>query len=601
MVSIPEYTVEQAARVAATLEYQLDEQEYSVRPGGFRNEDKLADPNESSVADTAAGIGVILQSIGVISVILGLLLIYNTITAIITQQTAQIGELKAVGAGSGQILVVYFTIVFVYGLFAALFAVPLGILAANVLRFRIVSMLGSDVGPFTVAGGPVLAQIALCLVAPLLIAALPILQGARITVREAMSSYGLSSGGSKLDEALGRMTWLSRAMSLAISNTFRNRQRVILTQLALAGAGVTFMAVISARSSLVYSVSDLYYQLYPASIQFSLARDTSDARLAEALQVADVSGVEVWRQQNAYVRPSDQAQAVSDKFPQLIGVPVPTTAYQALIRAGRWLEPGDTYAVVLHQQLAQEVGVGVGDWVTISIPDNSNKQRWLSQQNWQVVGLLLDPSSTLMVMLPRATLAAESGHHDEGNKVQIATSLTEPDAVAALAQNLRSFYEYRGIDLAASTTDTLDQRSARFLTNVNTISTLLILMAVIVAAVGGIALSGVLSIGVLERRREIGVLRAIGATPRTILSQFVAEGLMMGWLSWLIALALSYPAGSALVLLLSGALQLGFVYQYAPLGVALWLLLATIIGVFASWSPAQGAINMSVQESLAYE
>jgi putative ABC transport system permease protein len=74
-------------------------------------------------------------------------------------------------------------------------------------------------------------------VAPLLTALLPILRGARITVREAISSYGLSSTGSRLDALLSRLAWLSRVLALAISNAFRNWSRLLLTQLALGGAG----------------------------------------------------------------------------------------------------------------------------------------------------------------------------------------------------------------------------------------------------------------------------------------------------------------------------------------------------------------------------
>jgi putative ABC transport system permease protein len=553
------------------------------------------------MADNVAGIGLILQSIGVISVALGLLLIYNTITAIITQQTAQIGELKAVGASTSQILMVYFAVVFAYGLGALLLAVPLGIMAANALRTRLITMLGADVGPFLVASGPVGIQIALCLLAPVVIATIPITQGARITIREAMSSYGLSSAGSRLDELLAQLTWLSRAMSLAISNAFRNKQRVLLTQVALAGAGVTFMAVLSARTSLVYSMSDLYLELYRAPIQLSLLDRVSDAKLAQAAALPGIDKTEVWQQLRVFVRPAGSAPAVTDPHPLLIGLPLPSSGYTPRIVEGRWLHPDDTYAVVLHQQLARDIGVKVGDWVTLRVPDQQSPDLWRSERAWQVVGMLIDPTSTTLLMASREVVAAEVGGYGQGNTVQVTTTVLPADGGAELAQELRAFYDAHGIDVAASDTDTLAQRSARFLRNVNTITSLLILMALVVAAVGGIALSGVLAIGVLERRREIGVLRAIGAEPKTVLTQFVAEGLMMGWLSWLIALTLSYPAGLGLVTVLGNVLQLSFVYQYSSLGVGMWLVLATLIGVGASWSPAQTALAMSVQESLAYE
>lgn len=52
---------------------------------------------------------------------------------------------------------------------------------------------------------------------------------------------------------------------------------------------------------------------------------------------------------------------------------------------------------------------------------------------------------------------------------------------------------------------------------------------------------GTLSINVIERRREIGVLRTIGTTATGIVEVFCGEGILLGVLSWLFALPLSYP------------------------------------------------------------
>ena len=66
-------------------------------------------------------------------------------------------------------------------------------------------------------------------------------------------------------------------------------------------------------------------------------------------------------------------------------------------------------------------------------------------------------------------------------------------------------------------------------------------MAVVIGAVGSIALSGALALSVMERRREIGVMRAIGASSWTIFRLFIGEGLILGWLSWLVALPVISP------------------------------------------------------------
>ncbi len=118
---------------------------------------------------------------------------------------------------------------------------------------------------------------------------------------------------------------------------------------------------------------------------------------------------------------------------------------------------------------------------------------------------------------------------------------------------------------------------------------------------GSIALSGALSLSVLERRREIGVMRAIGASSGTIARLFIGEGLLLGWLSWLIALPLGIPASRLMLQGLGVALDFDLVYKYTPTGALYWLVIITVLSVVASLLPARGAMRVSVRESLAYE
>ena len=126
-------------------------------------------------------------------------------------------------------------------------------------------------------------------------------------------------------------------------------------------------------------------------------------------------------------------------------------------------------------------------------------------------------------------------------------------------------------------------------------------MAVIIGVVGSIALSGALSLSVMERRREIGVMRAIGASSWTIFRMFIGEGVLLGWLSWLIALPLSIPAGRVMVQALGSAFNLDIVYKFTPYGPILWFGIITVLSMFASGLPARGATRISVRESLAYQ
>jgi putative ABC transport system permease protein len=598
IATVPDYAPERAEAATASIQTTLRRYGFQVGPASIDNT-KVADPNRAFFQDPIESVGVILQSIGVIAVVLGLLLIYNTVTAIVTQQTAQIGELKAIGATSRQILFVYFALVLVYGTVALAVSLPLGLLAGNALRQGMVGMLGLTPAPWIVLPAPIVYQLLICLVAPVLVATLPVLRGARVTVREAISSYGLS-GGSRLDDVIARFDRLPRTVSLALSNAFRNLGRVATTQFALAGAGLTFMAVLSARASLVFTLGGVLVQAYPYQVQLDFAQPVALARAEQAGQIDGVSGIEGWHMESATLRRANMPERVDDPNVALTGVPLPTRSYQPTISQGRGLAPGDTFALVLHERQADELGVTPGDWVLVSIPDPTGERRWASQEHWQVVGVLIDLTTAGSALVPQETLFDVLGNR-RVNRVQIQSVDDAPEATATLANRVRDFYENQDIAVQTSATPTVTQRSEAQLANTSVVIALLLLVALIVAGVGAISLNGTLSIAVLERRREIGVLRAIGSTPGGIRSQLVIEGLLMGLLSWIIAFVLSYPAGLATAELIGASLRLTVVYQYEWLGVWIWLALAAVISVIASLSPAQQAITMSVQESLAYE
>ncbi|MEI7772015.1 MAG: FtsX-like permease family protein [Chloroflexales bacterium] len=599
--TVADYTPERAAAAAARLQADLADQGITAVPAAF-NRAPTFNPSQAWFEELIGGAGLVMQVVAVVTMALSLLLIYTTVTTIIAQQTAQIGELKAIGASSAQIATVYMVIVCAYGLGAALLSLPLAVLASNAMRRMLVTQFGMSPGPFRVDAGPLLIQLALCLVAPLLTAIIPIMRGARITVREAISSYGLSSTGSALDPLLGQITWLSRVLSLAVSNVFRNWSRLLLTQLALGGAGITLIAVLSTQATLGYTSRTLFPSIYAYPVQLDFGRPTGLAQIEQARSLPGVTGVEAWRTLSAVLDPGpgrSQPRSI-----QINGVPLPSASYRPQLRAGRWLAPGDTYALALAEGVANELGVHVGDLVTLRIPATGGLAVWASQRQWRVVGILIDPNIRNLVrmgMAPRDTLADEAGGGLVATRVQIQAPAAAGAAAPGVADALRSFYDQRGLDVLSTRNDTVYQRSTSQASNMAVLTMLLTIMAVTVALVGGIALSGVLQISVLERRREIGVLRAIGATPGTIRALFVIEGLILGWLSWLIALAFSYPAGLALATPLAATIGISIVYQYSWGGVALWLGLASLIGVLASLAPAQGAISASVQESLSYE
>jgi putative ABC transport system permease protein len=127
-------------------------------------------------------------------------------------------------------------------------------------------------------------------------------------------------------------------------------------------------------------------------------------------------------------------------------------------------------------------------------------------------------------------------------------------------------------------------------------------MSVLIAIVGGLGLAGTMSLNVLERTREIGVMRAIGASDMSVLQIVLVEGLLLGIVSWCLGAALALPISK----LLSDAVGLTFFnfaleFRFSVGGLLTWLVISMVLAVVASVLPAWNASRLTVRDVLAYE
>ena len=595
LARIPVYESAAALAVADRLQAHLEKQNYEV--GAALPEDtRTTHPDEHFIQEDLNGVFFLLTALAAISLILGLFLVYNTITAIISQQVDQIGMMKAIGATFWQVLRIFFGQVFVYALLALLLAIPLGALGAQGLRVILVGLFNMSPGPLVLLPEVMLVQAAVALLSPILVAIVPILSGARVTVREAVGAYGLRGTDSLLDRMLVKSQRLPHLISLTISNTFRNKWRVIFTQITLVGSGLIFMMVMNTQASLIFTFSDVLFSIFEANVFLSLEdEERIDPIEALALTHPEVTAVETWSFADGTLRPMDQPESNDDRSTNLRGIPIPTETYAPQMRGGRWLQPDDTYAMVLHQELAKKVGVGVGDWVTLDLPQKR-------ESHWQVVGLIFSPFNESAANVPRETLLREMRQIGLARHLRIQTAGQDADSEAKVAADLRLLYETNGYSVRPDDEDTAHRITEDVMSGgISIVINLLASMAVVIAIVGGVALSGVLSINVLERRREIGVMRAIGASSPHITRLFIGEGLLLAWLSWLIAWPLSIPAGRLLTTGLQSIMDNELFYNYSIPGALYWLGIITVLAFLASWFPARGASRISVRESLVYQ
>ncbi len=202
------------------------------------------------------------------------------------------------------------------------------------------------------------------------------------------------------------------------------------------------------------------------------------------------------------------------------------------------------------------------------------------------------------VYLNDAYYAKILGDLGRANRMWVATAPGE--SPENLTKSLEARFEQAGLRVATITTVSSERSFVDFHFNIVIIP--LGISAFLLALVGGLGLMGTMSTDVLERQRETGVMRAIGASDGGIQQIFLVEGLFIGLLSWLISVAAALPFTYVLDTMVGNSLL------YAPLvntfslgGVLTWFFIVVVTVVLSCYWPARNAAQTRVRELLAYE
>ncbi|HJQ37499.1 MAG TPA: FtsX-like permease family protein, partial [Thermoanaerobaculia bacterium] len=186
------------------------------------------------------------------------------------------------------------------------------------------------------------------------------------------------------------------------------------------------------------------------------------------------------------------------------------------------------------------------------------------------------------------------------NGIRLALEKTDPRSVEAMKTRIEERLVHAGIQVHSLTSKS--DRRFGFDQHMVMIYVALIIMSAMIGGVGGLGLSTTMSLNVLERRREMAVLRAVGATPRTVWLLLVTEGCVLAVLSWLLAALAAWPLSKALGnLLLTVVFKRGIDFRFELQGLVIWLAISLVLGAAASFIPAKHSTSQPVREALGYE
>jgi putative ABC transport system permease protein len=550
-------------------------------------------PGHHFAYSIAQGMFFIMGALGWMTVLLSGFLIVNTITALMTQQTRQIGIMKATGGGTMQIFGMYFVLILGFGLAALAISVPLANGVAQNIGAGMAEWLNFFPSPYSGYPATLVQQIIVALVVPVLAAMWPVYNSVRVTVREAISDYGIGSGAKPKDAPVSKGSLLiPRPIRLSLRNAIRRKARLALTLFTLVLAGAIFIGVYNLWASFDKVINDIQgYFLADINISFNRSyRFEKVATLAES--IPGVESVEGWLEFSGTLI-SDEKEAGTQIL--FVAPPSNSTLIDPIITSGRWLTTGDENAIVIGNHLLNVFpDLKVGDWLTIKI--NEKETRWHIIGTYSITGNVSPP----LLYVNYEYISKLINQPGQVYSLRVITSSHDAAAQKTVNDQLLALYKERGVQVGSS------QLAADFIQNQTSQTDIfvyfMLVMAGLIAVVGGLGLMGMMSINVLERTREIGVMRAIGASNGDIQGIVIVEGMVIGLISWAISILLSFPITGVLTFGVGMAiLTAPMPAVYGISGIVAWLFGTLLIAALASALPARRASMLTVRDTLAYE
>ena len=413
------------------------------------------------------------------------------------------------------------------------------------------------------------------------------MRGCRIPVAVALRDAGI---GGETARWIERVRGPYRPLVFSLRNAFRRRWRTALTMVTLASGGAAFLGALDLRASIRDSVRVMFDDL----LRFDVAVRLDAPHAADSVEHAlgSVSGIE-----RAELWSGARATLVADGA---LAAPFPVTAIPSDSRLislpvvrGRALGDGDARELLVNTRLLDdEPRLVVGTRVDVAIGGRTDR--------WTVVGLVESAGPQPAAFTSRAALARATGDARVSSVVVRSPRDRTEAAQSTLLVNVRDALEAKGMPIASSQLSRASRRSIE--DHLLMVGAFLLAMAQLTVVVGALALGSTMSLAVRERTREMGVLRAIGATPRAIIAMVQAEGLLIAMLSWLIAIPLSLPV-SVLLARAFGRIMLPITATLVPQwnAVWIWLAMAVLVSLAACAWPARRATRISTAAAIAYE
>ena len=519
----------------------------------------------------------------ILALISAMVLISNTMTTMVAEQVREVAVMKAIGGRRRQVIRSFLTTVLVLAAFGSLAGLVLGVAFSNLLVGYVGGQFFGVDPDWGISVQVLVVSFAIGVVGSLLAAIPSLRRAARISVREGLDAGRGLSGSGPTDRALRRVP-LPHNVRVGLRNMTRRRARSIGTLLQIGLAVGVAIGFLTLGVTVATVTGDTWDAMTWDMIVIQRDRDLDDRAQDVLLGLDGVETVHPLLYNSLEV---DGAQLES------WGIPPDTPLLDPDILSGRWLVAADEgqRVAVVGRALAATSGLNVGDTLTVGTARGT--------ADLEVVGIdgrlmnngttIYLPLTTFEELLGRTTantfwVRAES--QDEADIDRIAAAAEDGLSAAGYTVRTEIHYVEREANLAAN----------------RTLISVLAVMGVPIVAIGMIGLVNLMTMNVIERTREIGILRCVGARAKDVRRIFRTEALAVAFAGWILAIPLGWLIGRTLVWVVTevfdfGSIAYDYPLWYLPVAFVVTIALAALVVV----APVHRAARLRPGDALRYE
>lgn len=547
-------------------------------------------PGKHPHGDQLKSLLFLLQVFAIVSLFVACIIIVNLLNFIMSKQTKQIAIMKAIGANTFDIAIPYFLYVFIISVAAIIISIPISITLSQGYSNFAASILNFNITNYDIPLWVFLTQAITGIIIPLLTSLYPIYKSSKITVKEGLQEQITSKKISKDKNSFLSYLFINMnsKIRIPINNAFRKKGRTAFSILALATGGILFITSQNIVASINNTV-DKSTQLFSFDYDLKLSGQYPEDKLMKTLgTINNVDKVEVYKSSSACIKNLDGIESTN-------------------------------YTVKILPQNSKMINFKFLEGSTMTSSDNSiviNKAL-LDEENWIKVGMKLQmdiggKSSIVTVagivteLPPLPTIYLNNNSYESyysgvsSQNIFISAKTQDQDEQIKISKAIEEQFKASGINIAQNWNINLLRKA--FVEHLKVIVNFLSVISLLAVFVGGLSIASSISINIAERKRELGILRAVGVNGKQLIKMISLEVILMGLGGWLMGLIIAYPIS------IYAGNYFGQIFLHSNLnntlsisGTIMWLLISMLVSFVSGTIPARMASNTSLREMLSYE